>query len=86
MTMTDAEFDVMDELYFVQPYTYLLEELTLKEEELKATLRSLLEKGYIKCFFTMNDEVFEDQLNFEKEYKTYYYLATKTGLLAHNGR
>jgi len=34
----------------------------------------------------MNDEVFEDKLDFDNEYRDYYYLATKPGLLAHNGR
>ncbi len=84
--MSDAEFDVMDELYFVQPYHYLVEELGMSDEQLKPVLSSLLEKEYIKCLFNMNDEVFESQMNFDSDFKQYYYLATKTGLLAHNGR
>lgn len=86
MTMTDQEFDVLDELYFVQPFSFLIEELEMEEEELKQVLWSLLQKGYIKCLFNMNDEVFEDELNFEVEFKNYFYLASKKGLLAHNGR
>lgn len=84
--MSDEEFDVLDELYFVQPFSYLIEELQMEEDDLKQVLRSLLQKGYIKCFFNMNDEVFDDQLNFEEEFKNYHYLASKKGLLAHNGR
>lgn len=84
--MSDEEFDVLDELYFVQPFSYLIEELQMEEDDLKQVLRSLLQKGYIKCFFNMNDEVFDDQLNFEEEFKNYHYLASKQGLLAHNGR
>ena len=84
--MSDAEFDVLDELYFVQPYHYLTEELGMSDVQLKPVLSSLLKKGYIKCLHNMNDEVFEDQLNFEADFKQYFYLATKTGLLAHNGR
>ena len=34
----------------------------------------------------MNDEVFKESLNFDLEFKDYYYLASKEGLLAHNGR
>lgn len=86
MTMTDQEFDVLDELYFVQPFSYLTEELDMDEEELKRVLLSLLTKGYVKCFFNMNDEVFEDKMNFDADYQSYYYLASKQGLLAHNGR
>lgn len=84
--MSDEEFDVLDELYFVQPFSYLIEELQMDEDDLKQVLQSLLQKGYIKCLFNMNDEVFEDQLNFEADFKKYHYLASKQGLLAHNGR
>lgn len=84
--MSDEEFDVLDELYFVQPFSYLIEELQMEEEDLKQVLQKLLQKGYIKCFFNMNDEVFEDQLNFDADFKSYHYLASKQGLLAHNSR
>lgn len=84
--MSDEEFDVMDELYFVQSFNYLIEELEMSAEELKEVLKTLLSKGWVKCFYNMNDEVFEDKLDFDNEFKDYYYLATKPGLLAHNGR
>lgn len=84
--MTDAEFDVMDELYFVQSFDYIIEELSMSAEEIKPVLKSLLDQGWIKCLHNMNDEVFENDLNFDLGYKNYYYLASKTGLLAHNGR
>ena len=86
MNMTDEEFDVLDELYFVQPFSYLVEELSMMAEELKPVLAALLSKGWIKCFYNMNDEVFEKELDFEDQFDNYYYLATKKGLLAHNGR
>lgn len=84
--MSDAEFDVMDELYFVQPFNYLIEELEMPAADLKEVLKSLIEKGWVKCLYNMNDEVFEDKLDIENEFQDYYYLATKPGLLAHNGR
>ncbi len=84
--MTDQEFDVLDELYFVQSFAYLKEELSLSVIELKSVLHSLVKQGWIKCLYNMNDEVFEDELDFEKKYEEYFYLASKKGLLAHNGR
>ena len=84
--MTDEEFDVLDELYFVQPFSYLVEEMSMAAEELKPILSALLSKGWVKCFYNMNDEVFEHELDFENQFKDYCYLATKQGLLAHNGR
>lgn len=84
--MTDQEFDVLDELYFVQPFDYLMDELSMSVKELKLTLNSLLAQGWIKCLYNMNDEVFEDELDFENQFREYFYLASKAGLLAHNGR
>lgn len=84
--MTDVEFDVMDELYFVQSFDYLTEELSMSADEIKPVLKELLDRGWIKCLYNMNDEVFKESLNFDLEFKNYYYLASKAGLLAHNGR
>lgn len=83
--MTDTEFDVLDELYFVQSYEYLQEELGFDDEELKNTLIGLSEKGWIKCYSDMDVEVFEQDLDLEKNYQRYFYLASKKGLMVHNG-
>lgn len=84
MEMTDQEFDVLDELYFVQPFDFLISEVELEANEIKVALEGLLEKKYIKCFKSVDEEVFEQDLDFENKYAKYYYLATKAGLLAHN--
>jgi hypothetical protein len=83
--MTDAEFDVLDELYFVTSYQSLASQVTLTEQELTQTLHHMLQKGWIKCFKSASEELPLSELNFE-EYKQYYYLATKAGLLAHNSK
>lgn len=84
--MTDLEFDVLDELYFVIGFRQLQEELDIEEEVLKATLSTLLDKGWAKCFLSVSEEALQDEIDFDNSYKEYYYLASKTGLLAHNGR
>jgi len=84
--MTDLEFDVMDELYFVIPFHQLQQELGMNESTLKDVLHSLLEKGWAKCFLTASEEAMKSEIDFENKYKDYYYLASKKGLLAHNGR
>jgi hypothetical protein len=43
--MTDAEFDVLDELYFLQSYKSLIQALKMNDSELTATLESLLGGG-----------------------------------------
>lgn len=84
--MTDIEFDVLDELYFVQPFDYLVDELDVDEPELKETLSVLIDKGWVKCFISMQEEELPHQVKLEEKYKEYFYLATKAGLMAHNGR
>ncbi|MFP4089682.1 MAG: hypothetical protein ACLFUB_11250 [Cyclobacteriaceae bacterium] len=84
--MSDLEFDVLDELYFVVSYQHIKEELALEDETLKTVLQQLLEKGWIRCYLSASEEALEDEIDFENKYQTYYYLASKKGLLAHNGR
>lgn len=80
--MSDEEFDLLDELYFVQPYAYLQETLGWEEEKLLVTLRLLKEKGWIKCFTEPDQECF-DTIDLQDVGKDLLYLATKKGLMAH---
>lgn len=81
--MTDQEFDLLDELYFVQHYDYLKETLGWDDGLLLQTLSLLCQKGFIKCLFAPDDEVFRP-IDFPKEGQNLYYLATKKGLMEHN--
>ena len=80
--MSDEEFDVLDELYFVQTYTFLRETLAWEDERLLDTLTSLVEKGWVKCFTEPDQECFE-AVNLQEVGKELLYLATKKGLMAH---
>ncbi len=84
--MSDNEFDLIDELYFIVPYSILEKSIDLTDEILKSTLKDLLSKGWINCYYSQTDEIEFDIVLFEKEYRNYHYLATKKGLLAHNGK
>ncbi|MEQ9300594.1 MAG: transporter [Cyclobacteriaceae bacterium] len=82
--MSDLEYDVLDELYFVQSFAALMETTDLEEKELRPILLKLLNKGWIRCYSTVSDEVSAEELDFELEFRNYFYLASKAGLLAHN--
>ncbi|MFC6999459.1 hypothetical protein [Rufibacter roseus] len=85
--MTDQEFDILDELYFVTPYLELKEKLDLPDHELQEALRGLISMNYIKCLYPDQDtEVPFDPEHFTKEAEKYYFLATKAGLLNHNSK
>ena len=84
--MTDLEFDVMDELYFVISFKDLQDKVDLPEPQLKEILGSLVDKNYVKCFQNISDELPNDEVDFERNYRIYHYLASKQGLFAHNSR
>ncbi|MDF2157537.1 hypothetical protein [Algoriphagus sp. CAU 1675] len=81
--MSNEEFDLLDELYFVQPYSYLRDVTGWEDELILKTLDSLYKKGYIKCLSGPDEERF-DQVDVRKEGKDLLYLATKKGLMTHN--
>lgn len=81
--MTNDEFDLLDELYFLQSYQYLKSSLEWEDHKLLENLAQLLEKGWIRCYVAPENEIF-DALPLTDKGKTYYYLATKEGLLNHN--
>jgi hypothetical protein len=86
-TVTETAFDILDELYFVTPFSGLAAQLQLPEEELCKELQELIGKGYVKCFFPDPDtEISPKASGFLADCRKYFYLATKAGLLAHNSR
>jgi hypothetical protein len=86
MGMSDSEFDLLDELYFVSSYEELQSRVPELELQLKNLIKSLISKGWIKCMMQYSDEEINDLEKFDLNYKKYNYLATKTGLLAHNSK
>lgn len=81
--MTDLEFDVLDELYFVQSFKEVSDAIDIPESELLPVLISLYDKGWIRVFVSPDEEV-EDKVGIADNYVSYFYLASKQGLLAHN--
>lgn len=83
--MTENEFDVLDELYFVTSYPDLKSTLSLTDEELCAALQALIKRGYIKILYPDQDTEHEyEEKSFGQHCHDYFYLATKAGLVVHN--
>jgi len=82
--MTDDEFEVLDELYFVQTFHELIK-LTGKEaEELKRILSVLYDKGWIRVFKEVDEEIPVEETDWIHHAERYIFLASKEGLMAHN--
>jgi hypothetical protein len=82
--MSDLEYDVLDELYFLQPYKELKESLKWDDDMLRDTIKQLLQKDWIRCYASPTEELFGDDIDLETRYQSYYYLASKAGLFAHH--
>ena len=85
--MTDPEFDLLDELYFVTSFRTLQEKTRVPAPELENQLRSLLEQGLIRSYWPDADtELAYETTSYGAIARDASYLASKEGLLQHNTR
>ncbi|MDB5262482.1 MAG: hypothetical protein JWQ14_1763 [Adhaeribacter sp.] len=85
--MNDIEYDIIDELYFVTAYPDLAQALNLPEAELHPHLAGLIQQGLVKTFYPDPDtEIAFDEEGFRLNFPSYFFLATKAGLIRHNSR
>jgi DNA-binding MarR family transcriptional regulator len=84
--MSDEEFDVLDELYFVTSFHDLKENIGWSIDILVPVLKQLYEKGLIRILHDVDDEVPDEQVSLLTEFSMYHYLASKKGLLEHNSK
>jgi len=84
--MTDYEFDLLEELYFIRSYSDLSTSLGWANHLLIAQLHNLYMKGWLRCVALIDGDTppeNPDILNFATEY---HYVASKEGLMQHNTR
>ncbi len=83
--LTTKEFDLLDELYFVQHYDVLKEAIGWKDSEIQQILADLLAKDFIKLLVDHDIEFRLGSNEQQVPWKKLYYLASKKGLMIHNG-
>jgi hypothetical protein len=82
--VSDLEYDVLDELYFIQSFAQLVEATHLEEKELKQVLIKMQAKGWVRCYHSASDEIPQDDIDIDVNYTHYLYLASRNGLIKHN--
>lgn len=82
--MSDLEYEVLDELYFLIHFKELMEAMGLEDSDLKPVLIKLLRKGWLRCYSEPDVELNDNEVDLEVSFRNYYYLASKEGLKAHN--
>lgn len=85
--LNDAQFSILDALYFVEPFGHLAEEAGLPLPVLRDELRTMIDRGWVHVL--RYDEARSDYVKtqiFDSDHmEQYAYLATKAGLMKHNG-
>ncbi len=84
--MTDREYEILDALYFTVSFDAVKKELDTEELILRDELLALIDKGWVKCLEKISEAEVEDKKLVKTNYKEYNFLASKTGLIAHNSR
>ncbi len=82
--MTDDEFALLDELYFVIAYDQLQQDVGFSDEKLSELILDFYERGWVKILETVDMEVAE--IPQRETLKSCYFLASKKGLQAHNSQ
>lgn len=84
--MNDDEFDIIDELYFVTSYNDLKVGTGYSDQELKINLKNMVQKGWIKIYKSVDEESEITELNYDQDFQSFFYLASKKGLFKHNSQ
>ncbi len=84
--MTDLEYDILDELYFVTGWPALANTLQrpVTDPDLRTAMEALVKRGFVRTYFPDPDsEMTYHPLLFGEHYLQMLYLASKAGLIAH---
>lgn len=84
--MSGAEYEIMDQLYFVTSFEDIKELSGVEESVIASVLWMFINKGWVKIFAGPENEVEVVEEDFMTNFMKYHYLASKQGLLAHNMR
>ncbi len=88
MTLTEKQYNILDQLYFTCTFDALLELLPLSSEDLKSELIPLLRDNLVHQMLfddVSKDFVMQELANFNAM-TTSAYVISKKGLLIHNSR
>lgn len=85
--LTDLQFDILDTLYFVEPFEKVLEEVDTSRPILIDELRTMIDRGWIQVmeFDKEQGDYLRSPIFDTDRLEHYFFLATKEGLLKHNG-
>ena len=81
--MTNIEYAIIDELYFVISFKELLAQLDFDKELLENELRKLYQKGWIRIYDGIDKEL-ENHVLLDESFSKYRFFVSEKGLSEHN--
>lgn len=87
MDINEIQFRILDALYFVEPFETLLEEVGASENIIANELRQLISHRYVQAmrYDNATEDYVPSTVFNSDDLREFRYLATKEGLLKHNG-
>lgn len=84
--LTTIEYDILNALYFVEPFEHILEECKEKPAVVADVLEQLIHKKFVVAMKWDDEksEYIRSYIYDKDNMKAYSYLATKEGLMAHH--
>lgn len=86
--LTDIEYDILNALYFVEPFQNILDECKAPEKIVADVLKQLIAKKFVSPmqFDEEKQEYVRTYFYDSDDMRAYHYLATKEGLMIHNSK
>ena len=85
--LNELQFEILDAIYFVEPYENIINEIEQPEPVIRDELRTMIDKGWVNVMiFNEKKGDYEKSRIYDTDNMNQYaYLASKDGLLKHNG-
>ncbi len=86
--LTDLQFQILDSVYFVESFENIREEADATLPVVVAEMRYLIDKGWMQVmqFDEEKDDYVRTAIFDTDHLEEYHFLATRDGLMKHNGR
>jgi hypothetical protein len=85
--LTDLQFQLLDSLYFVESFAHVVEEAEAPVPVVIDELRTMIDRGWVQVmeFDRQKGDYVRTAIYDSDHMDRYHYLATKEGLMRHNG-
>ncbi|RMG72864.1 MAG: hypothetical protein D6722_04590 [Bacteroidetes bacterium] len=85
--LTDLQFQILDSIYFVESFVHIVEEAEAPVPVVIDELRTMIDRGWVQVmqFDEAKGDYVRTAIYDTDQMDQYHYLATKAGLLRHNG-